>query len=287
MLLHAHITNNFDAINKPNLINRIIRLSYMLSALFADSDDDISSCANEGRVVVVSASTVNDSKESTKLSFQFVLKVAEDEFNSNKKSLFATFIWSGSIKLAEKLIEYRETIKDSTVLEFGAAAGLPSLVCGRLLAKRVCSSDYPSQTVIDVLKDNIAANTSTGAVQCTEHHVVPHIWGEDVTPLTSVNNNEKFDVVLAAECLWKHDSHDVFIISIINSIRIGGTLMLSFSHHIAGLEACDLEFLVKLAAAGFAEREHVVVKANHMWDTDRLVDIHIVVLVYRPDSELL
>jgi predicted nicotinamide N-methyase len=246
----------------------------MFSNLFADPDEEnLSVDANRRSVVVAD-------------EYEFILEVAEDEFNANKKSLFATFIWSGSIKLAETLLKNRQLIEGKSVLEFGAAAGLPSLMCGRLCAGLVCSSDYPSKTVIDVLRANVNANCGNdpGGVSRTKHFVVEHIWGEDVSPLLAVNGGELYDVLLAAECLWKHESHEVFITSILRTIRKTGTLILSFSHHIQGLEACDLAFLAKLSAAGFVEHEHSIVPANHMWDTDRIVDMHIVVLVYGSGS---
>ena len=172
----------------------------MFSTLFADpaADEEEDSEAS-GRNIIVSN------------TYEFNLNVADDEFNANKKSLFATFIWSGSIKLAEKLVEYKDSINGRSVLEFGAAAGLPSLVCGRLSAELVCSSDYPSKSVIDVLRRNIDVNTKhtrcgTGdngkfGRDTTEYHIVEHIWGEDASPLKMANHNRKYDIILAAECL--------------------------------------------------------------------------------------
>ena len=225
----------------------------------------------------------------------FKLSVSEDEFNNGKKSLFATHIWSGSIKLAEKLILHGESIQGKSVLEFGAAAGLPSLVCGRLGAQLICSSDYPSSSVMHNLEQNIVRNAScsednkdraapphevgTSFVMRPKHHTVEHIWGESVEPLLAVNQQLRYDVLVAAECIWKQSSHDVFIMSIINTITKGGHLFLSFSHHIPGREQDNYNFIDQLYKKGFSLTFEYCVPAKHMW-TDRLVDMYIYVLCY-------
>ena len=65
--------------------------------------------------------------------FQFHLQTAEHDFNKEKKTLFATHIWSGSRLLSAHIIEAigAERIAGSSVIEFGAGAGLPSLLCAR------------------------------------------------------------------------------------------------------------------------------------------------------------
>lgn len=57
------------------------------------------------------------------------LYLPEDDFNSKKSTLFATYLWSESPVLARKLLQVlKNVIGDSSMLEFGAATGLPFIV---------------------------------------------------------------------------------------------------------------------------------------------------------------
>ena len=57
---------------------------------------------------------------------------AEDEFNAERKTLFATHIWHASRLLSLYIAENKvENIRSHLVLEFGAGAGLPSIVCAK------------------------------------------------------------------------------------------------------------------------------------------------------------
>lgn len=96
-------------------------------------------------------------------TFTFYLTLAESEFNEEKKTLFATHIWHGSRTLATYLCSESELHRFSgaSVLEFGAGAGIPSLVCHGLNARFVCASDYPIDSLISVLHDNIERNCSS------------------------------------------------------------------------------------------------------------------------------
>ena len=60
-------------------------------------------------------------------SLQLKVWVAENEFNQQKKTLFATHIWPGSRTLAKHVINNRSLVEGKSVLEFGAGAGIPSM----------------------------------------------------------------------------------------------------------------------------------------------------------------
>jgi predicted nicotinamide N-methyase len=60
------------------------------------------------------------------------LGTAENEFNAERKTLFATHIWHASRLLSSYIAENKlEVIRSHRVLEFGAGAGLPSIVCAK------------------------------------------------------------------------------------------------------------------------------------------------------------
>jgi nicotinamide N-methyltransferase len=198
--------------------------------------------------------------------FTFNLSTAEDDFNKDKKCLFATMIWSGAKILAEHIAneKTRSKLKCKSILEFGSAAGLPSMLCHRLGSTTVCASDYPSNSVITNLTRNIDRNTLTSQSDC-KIGVVSHIWGESVTDLLNFNNGEQYDFVLAAECLWHHSSHSALIQSIKAVLSPDGTLFVTFSHHVPGCEAIDLGFFALAAQQGLRVIHNESFVAPHMW----------------------
>lgn len=206
------------------------------------------------------------------------LTTAEDEFNEAKKTLFATFVWTGSMLLARKLVALQPSIRAAAVLEFGSAAGLPSIVAAKLGAAAVCASDYPSPCVLDALRKNIVKNDVASVVS-----TVDHIWGEPVERLLAANQGLQYDIVLAAECLWRHESHPALLASILGVLKKTGILLLAYSHHIPGLEANDDHFLELCAQAGLIVASHETLPGKHMW-SDNQVDIYICALQFRIDS---
>jgi EEF1A N-terminal glycine/lysine methyltransferase len=193
----------------------------------------------------------------------FSIRLAGDDANEDKKCLFATYLWNGAKILSEFLFNrynFPEKMKGQSVVELGAGGGLPSVMAMHLQARFVCSTDFPSPEVIDILRFNLniqaAKNkdvdvdididtekiTSNGSGK--RYCVMEHKWGEDIDKLLSLNeNNENFDVVLASECLWKSDTHDSLLKSIHHLLkRDTGRAYISFSHHHPGREDVDLAF---------------------------------------------
>jgi predicted nicotinamide N-methyase len=53
--------------------------------------------------------------------YSFWLKVADDDFNTDKKTLFATVIWFGARTLSNYLaVDKKDRIQGKTVIELGA-----------------------------------------------------------------------------------------------------------------------------------------------------------------------
>lgn len=81
----------------------------------------------------------------------------------------------------------------------------------RLGAQFVCSSNYPSESVLQNLRQNIFYNLNdknyiqNGEIYSTG--VIGYIWGQDVGPMLDMNNahGRCYDFVLASECLWRHE----------------------------------------------------------------------------------
>jgi nicotinamide N-methyltransferase len=214
--------------------------------------------------------------ELSERNLRIQLTTAENEFNAAKKTLFATYVWSGSKVIVDYLANEensRELVVDKTVLELGAGAGLPSLFCAKLAAKRVCAADYPSSNVIMNLRRNVVRNGLTANVSVREH-----IWGEDVSPLLKANGGEQFDVVVASECLWRHECHSALLTTVLNALKPGGYLVLTYSHHIPGLEKDDDNFLALADQAGLQILSTTKALAPNMWNPDQMKEITLVKL---------
>lgn len=137
--------------------------------------------------------------------FQFKVKIPEAEWNEEKKTLFATMIWNGSRNLAHYLIENKEEkVINKNILEFGAGVGLPSLVCNALKASFVCISDYPTEHILSVLRENVQLNSN---YQSNEHRVqvIGYKWGTPIDELLLLNNSQQYDLIICSECLWRHE----------------------------------------------------------------------------------
>ena len=93
--------------------------------------------------------------------YEFQIVSAEDDFNSNKKTLFATMVWTGARVLSNYLLtNVSSEIENKSVIELGAGSGLPSMVCRKIGSKVICSSDYPAPTVLQTLHKNCLLNSN-------------------------------------------------------------------------------------------------------------------------------
>ena len=107
-----------------------------------------------------------------------------------------------------------------------------------------------------------------------------HIWGESVEPLLLCNDNQLFDVALAAECLWRHELHDNLVQSIVHCLKPGGWAYIVFSHHgPEGTEDKDLAFFEIAEREGLLVTSHETELGAHMWTEDKQVEIHTYQLV--------
>lgn len=206
-------------------------------------------------------------------TIEVTLQTAEDEFNIEKKTLFATYIWNGGKVLTEYLIQHHEIVLNKTVVELGAAAGLPCIVAAKLGASFVCATDYPSSSVLKSLQFNMNYNNIRNSC------VLPHIWGESVEVILASNDGVQFDVVMASECLWRHECH-VTLLQSAKSLLVphSGKLILTYSHHIPGLEHEDDEFFNIAVSEGFQIDHKETFIAPHMWNDKRNAEIFLVIL---------
>ncbi|ETW05819.1 hypothetical protein H310_03497 [Aphanomyces invadans] len=181
-------------------------------------------------------------------SLEMKITVAPDDGQA-PGTLFAYHVWNGATCLAEYFAANPTLVQGKSVVEFGAASALPSLVALHHGAKVAVMTDYPA----DVLLQNIRANVERNQALLNNGLpvVVGHLWGSDVTDVVvhsqhhtgdPSNPSPRFDVAIVAECLWMHREHHNLAKSIDECLAPNGTAFICFSHHVPGVEHCDLAF---------------------------------------------
>jgi nicotinamide N-methyltransferase len=107
-------------------------------------------------------------------------------------------------------------VKNKTVLELGAGAGLPSLICALNGAKQVVVTDYPDADLIENLKHNI--NICSGLPEPENISAEGYLWGASTEKLTLHLAREErdagFDLLILADLLFNHSEHAKLITTI-------------------------------------------------------------------------
>jgi nicotinamide N-methyltransferase len=115
-----------------------------------------------------------------------------------------------------------ELVKGKTVLELGAGAGLPSLVCALNGASQVVVTDYPDAELVENLKYNIdhcellpePRNIAAEVCETCQMRGISltitqgYLWGAPTEVLTShLSNEDRFDALILADLLFNHSEH--------------------------------------------------------------------------------
>ncbi|KAM3418636.1 Protein N-terminal and lysine N-methyltransferase EFM7 [Cercospora zeina] len=142
---------------------------------------------------------------------------------STQNPLWGHLLWQGGRTVADYLEANKaQYVQDKTVLELGAGAGLPSLICAINGAKQVVVTDYPDADLIDNLRANIR-DCSLLPDSASNVVATGHIWGGDTSDLTTHlepgRSNSGFDVVILADLLFNHSEHGKLLQSIRQTLK--------------------------------------------------------------------
>ena len=131
----------------------------------------------------------------------------------------AHHLWNGAKIVTDYFEDDPSRVKGKSVLELGAASGLPSLAAGIMGARKVVMTDFPDLELIQNMQKNIDECDKTtepqGSIKDTID-AVGFIWGGDPKPLLACLSNstsstpsqtEKFDVLILADLLFRHGEH--------------------------------------------------------------------------------
>ncbi|KAL1896488.1 Protein N-terminal and lysine N-methyltransferase efm7 [Sporothrix stenoceras] len=185
-------------------------------------------------------------------------------------------LWNGSRVMADYFedeeAQGREVIKDKTVLELGAGAGLPSIVCGLVLgARKVVVTDYPDPDLVATMRKNIEEAEAGAAKSSQSEGLTPgrvvadgYVWGGDPKPMLahlSEKGDEKYDVVLLADLLFRHAEHSKLAYSVAQTLKknLDSRSYVFFTSYRPWLRHKDLAFFEEARDVGLVV-EHLMEK---------------------------
>ncbi|KAF3933180.1 hypothetical protein ABW19_dt0209800 [Dactylella cylindrospora] len=200
--------------------------------------------------------------------------------------LWGHLLWNAS-RVCANYIETNasELVEGKTVLEFGAGAGLPGLLCAGLGAKKVVLTDYPDPDLVQNLEYNKLhsfAGDDGGAAAGDEHggaekmklpegtniECVGYIWGSNPDPLLSLlppspssssGPPKGFDLLILSDLLFNHSQHVALLSSIKSTLsKPSGVALIFFTPHRPWLYDADMNFFKLVDESGDFVVEKVV-----------------------------
>lgn len=157
-----------------------------------------------------------------------------------KSPLWGHLLWNAGIVTAEYLDSHPEIVENRAVLELGAAAALPSLICS-LTANNTVITDYPDPELIQ----NIECNVKHLQESVSFHLKVivsGYIWGNDTSELLDLNGGHKYDFIILSDLIFNHTEHRKLIKCCSELLTDDGKLFVVFTPHRPKLYHKDLEF---------------------------------------------
>lgn len=156
--------------------------------------------------------------------------------------MLARFALTGSRKIQKTwLLENRKIgccWLTFSVLEFGSASALPSITAALNGASFVCATDYPDDSLIENIHQNLQANLPDGS----RFSAIGHQWGKPVSPILEANGGEPYDLILMADVVFNHTEQRSLLKSCVSCLAPGGVAFVSFSPHRPHLYEKDMRF---------------------------------------------
>lgn len=184
--------------------------------------------------------------------------------------LWGHHLWNAGRVVSAYLESQASIIKAKAVLELGAGAGLPSLVCAILGAEVVVVTDFPDHDLIENIRYNIehchASSTDDDLVNVEKiARAEGYLWGTDPAPLlahlplASTSNPQPaestrgFDTLILADLLFNHSEHAKLISTVQQTLSHSPSsrAIVFFTPYRPWLLEKDLAFFDLAREAGF------------------------------------
>lgn len=208
-----------------------------------------------------------------------------------RNPLWGHLLWNASRVVAEYLEHHAATlVQGKTVLELGAGAGLPSLMCALHGAETVVVTDYPDEELVQNLRWNVeqltngtvtdgAGGVDTGMSTGTSANgqeregreeeksdsssqrrksdcditVQGFLWGADPSPLlASPSTRSGFDLLILADILFNHSQHGALLSTLQATLKrdVEARALVFFTPYRPWLLEKDLDFFEKARETG-------------------------------------
>lgn len=174
-------------------------------------------------------------------------------------------LWNGAKTIADYFEADPTRVEGKTVLELGAASGLPSLVAAMLGSKKVVMSDFTDLEIIANMQKNIDECDET--VEPRGHiaaciDAVGFLWGSDVLPLCARLEQPaeggdapqaRFDVLILADLLYRHSEHGRLVKTIREAMKVAreSVAYVFFTSYRPWKQHLDMAFFDVAREAGF------------------------------------
>ncbi|KAH3664103.1 hypothetical protein OGAPHI_004817 [Ogataea philodendri] len=155
-----------------------------------------------------------------------------------KSPLWGHLLWNAGIYTARYIEDWSQSlVKDKTVVEFGAAAALPSLLSAINGASKVVATDYPDPDLLENIQinvDNLADRDVTDRIS-----VKGFIWGNDTTEIKETLGSTA-NLIIMSDLVFNHTEHHKLLKSAKELItplqakpvpRTGGKCLVVWSPH--------------------------------------------------------
>ena len=184
--------------------------------------------------------------------------------------LWGHHLWNAGRLISTYIEQHPSLITNKTVLELGAGAGLPSLVCGVLGAKKVVVTDYPDPDLVANLWSNIEG---LGLTENEKGVVVAegYCWGADTSTLLGHISNPGFEVLILADLLFNHSEHAKLVATIKATLlkTKDAKALVFFTPYRPWLYEKDMAFFDLVREAGFKVEKKLEDKMEKvMFETD-------------------
>lgn len=136
--------------------------------------------------------------------------------------LWGHHLWNACLDISRYLQQYSATLlKGKSVLELGAAAGVPSIVCAREGADVVVATDYPDEPLLEVLRANVSDNVhDAGGRRILAEG---YLWGSDASSIKKhlPQGSTGFDLLLLSDLIFNHQAHPALLATMSSCLAQG------------------------------------------------------------------